>query len=108
MALLESPVMSDRSSLSARPVYKALHRPMTLCGVERRLFIGALMMGALTFKIFMSLLAGTLVTLVLYGFGLWATRRDPQMLPIIFASSRSRTRYDPLKHERSPAEVRPC
>jgi type IV secretory pathway VirB3-like protein len=90
-----------------RPVYKALHRPMTLCGVERRLFIGALMIGALTFRLFMSLLAGSLVTLALYVFGLWATQRDPQMLRIVLTSSRVRVRYDPAKHCPCEIEVRP-
>ena len=102
--------MSHRNTLHvARPVFKALHRPMTLCGVERRLFIGGLIVGALTFRLFMSLLAGVLVTLVLYVVGLWATRRDAQMLRIIFSSSRFRTRYDPLKHDQGQFEGgRPC
>jgi type IV secretory pathway VirB3-like protein len=91
-----------------RPVYKVLHRPMTLCGVERRLFIGALLMGALTFRIFMSLLAGSLVTLALYVFGWWATQRDPQMLRIVLSSSQFRTRYDQTKHCPREIEVRPC
>ena len=34
---------------SSRPVYKALHRPLSLCGVDRRLFFLALMLGAATF-----------------------------------------------------------
>jgi hypothetical protein len=40
-----------------RPVYKALHRPLTLCGVDRRLFFLALLMGAATFNLFYSFLA---------------------------------------------------
>lgn len=88
-----------------RPVYKALHKPLTLCGVERRLFIGALITGALTFRVFMSLLAGTLVTLALYVFGWWATQRDPQMLRVVFTSSRFTARYDPLKHAPDQIEV---
>ena len=35
-----------------RPVYKALHRSLTLCGVDRRLFFLALLMGAATFNLF--------------------------------------------------------
>ena len=35
----------------------------------------------------------------LYGFGLWATQRDPQMLRILLASSQARRRYDPGKHD---------
>ena len=39
--------MHDRPTY--RPVYKVLHRPLTVCGVERRLFFLALLMGAATF-----------------------------------------------------------
>ena len=44
-----------------RPVHKALHRPLTVCGVDRRLFFLALLMGAATFNLFYSFLAGLLV-----------------------------------------------
>ena len=44
----------------------------------------------------------------LYGFSLWATKRDPEMLRILLASSRVRRRYDPGKHERFNVEVTPC
>ena len=88
-----------------RPVCKALHRPLTICGIDRRLFFLALLLGAATFNLFYSFLAGLLVFGGLYGFGLWATHRDPEMLRILFASSRSRHRYDPGKHERFDIEV---
>ena len=41
----------------------------------------------------------------LYGFSLWATSRDPDMLRIVIASSGSRRRYDPGKHERFDVEI---
>ena len=60
-------------------VFKALHRPLTVCGVDRRLFFLALVVGAATFNLFYSFLAGLLVTAGLYVFALWATTHDPQM-----------------------------
>jgi type IV secretory pathway TrbD component len=93
---------------SQRRVYKAVHRPLTVCGVERRLFFLALLVGAVTFNLFYSLLGGVLMTTGLYIFGLWATARDPQMLRIVITSSRFRVRYDPAKHERCRLEIRPC
>src|SRR6202521_6390880 len=87
----------------SRPLYKALHRPLTVCGVDRRLFFLALILGAATFNLFYSFLAGLLIFLGLYGFALWATRRDPDMLRILLASSKTRRRYDPGKHP--PFEV---
>ena len=44
-----------------RPVYRALHRPLTVCGVDRRLFFLALLVGAATFNLFYSFLAGCLL-----------------------------------------------
>ena len=91
---------------SCRVVHKALHRPLTVCGVDRRLFFLALTMGAATFNLFYSFLAGLLMFFVLYGFALWATKHDPDMLRILLSSSRFRSRYDPLKHTRFDVEVR--
>jgi type IV secretory pathway VirB3-like protein len=98
--------MRDRPTY--RPVYKALHRPLTICGVDRRLFFLALMMGAATFNLFYSFFAGLLVAVSLFVFALWATKRDPEMLRILLSSSRFKTRYDGAKHARVEIEVRPC
>jgi type IV secretory pathway VirB3-like protein len=98
--------MHDRPTY--RPVYKALHRPLTIWGVDRRLFFLALLMGAATFNLFYSFLAGLLMAAGLYVFALWATARDPQMLRILLSSSRFRERYDPAKHAPFDVEVRAC
>jgi len=98
--------MKDRPTY--RPVYKALHRPLTICGVDRRLFFLALMMGAATFNLFYSFFAGLLIAVSLFVFALWATKRDPEMLRILLSSSRFKTRYDGAKHARVEIEVRPC
>lgn len=98
--------MHDRPTY--RPVYKALHRPLTVCGVDRRLFFLALMMGAATFNLFYSFLAGLLMFAGLYAFAFWATKRDPQMLSILLSSSRVKARYDAAKHVPVDLEVRRC
>ncbi|HKY20399.1 MAG TPA: VirB3 family type IV secretion system protein [Vicinamibacterales bacterium] len=98
--------MKDRPTY--RPVYKALHRPLTICGVDRRLFFLALTMGAATFNLFYSFLAGLLVAGSLFVFALWAMKRDPEMLRILLSSSRFKSRYDGAKHARVDIEVRPC
>ena len=90
-----------------RPVYKAMHRRLTVWGVERRLFFLAMLMGAATFNLFYSFLAGLLMFGSLYGFAWWATNRDPDMLRILLSSSRARRRFDPGKHERNDVEVAP-
>jgi type IV secretory pathway TrbD component len=83
-----------------RPVYRAVHRPLTVCGVDRRVFFLALLVGAATFNLFYSFLAGCLLFGALYGFALWSTSRDPQMLQILLRSGLLRVRYDAAKHNR--------
>ena len=73
----------------------------------RNLFL-ALLLGAATFNLFYSLIAGLLTCATLYLFALWATKRDPQMLRILLSSSRFRTRYDAVKHTPFEIEVRAC
>lgn len=90
---------------TSRPVYKVLHRPLTIWGVDRRLFFLSLIVGAATFNLFYSFLAGCLMFAGLYGGALWATRTDPEMLRILLASSNSRRRYDPAKHAWIDVEV---
>ena len=82
-----------------RTVYRALHRPLTVCGVDRRLFFLALLVGAATFNLFYSLLAGCLLFAFLYAFALWSTKHDPQMLQILLRSCANRPRYDAAKSE---------
>jgi len=97
--------MLDRPT--CRPVYKAVHRPLTVFGVDRRLFFLALLLGAAIFNLFYSFLAGLLTFAGLYGFGLFASATDPQMLSILLSSARTRRRYDPGKHEPFALEIRP-
>ena len=91
-----------------RPAYKALHRPLTVCGVDRRLFFLALLIAAATFNLLSSLFAGLLLFGGLYAVARWATQRDPQMLHILLSSSRGRAQYDAAKHVPVDLEVRPC
>jgi type IV secretory pathway VirB3-like protein len=93
------------TSLICRPVYKALHRPLTVFGVERKLFFLALTLGAATFNLFYSFAAGLLMFGGLYGFAWWSTTQDPELLRILLTSARARRRYDPAKHDRRDIEV---
>jgi type IV secretory pathway VirB3-like protein len=99
--------MSMQTRPAIRPVYKALHRPLTVCAVDRRLFFLALTAGAAVFNLFYSFLAGLITFAALYVFALCTTKRDPDMLRILLSSARFRTRYDALQHTRFVVEVRP-
>lgn len=86
-------------------VYKAVNRPLLMCGVERRLFFMALMLGAAVFNLFYSFAGGLLTTSAFYVFALWASRSDAQMLRILITSSGHRARYDCAKHMPLSVEV---
>jgi type IV secretory pathway VirB3-like protein len=101
-----SAALTSTSPVKVRPVVKALHRALTLCGVDRRLFFLALIAGAATFNLFYSLLAGLLVTVALYTAALVAAWQDPQFLAILLASGRGRRRYDLGKHASVNVELR--
>lgn len=80
-------------------VYRSLNRPLTILGVERRLFFLALVIGGTAFNFFSSLLTGLLMFSALFVFGRWATLTDPQILRILLNSSKFRSLYDPQKLE---------
>ena len=79
------------------PVYRTLHRPLTMLGVERKLFFFAMCMGAATFNMLSSLLGGILMFLLLYVFARWATNTDPQILRFMLSAAKFKAQYDPAK-----------
>jgi type IV secretory pathway TrbD component len=86
-------------------VYKALNKPLTILGAERKLFFVALVMGAATFNLFGSLLGGLLIFGSLFLMAQWATRTDPQILRILLNSSKFRREYDPAKYSEQSVQV---
>src|SRR2546423_11217965 len=87
------------------PIYKALNRPLTILGAERRLFFAALVLGAAVFNLFGSLLGGCVMFAVLLLPAQWATRSDPPILRILLNSGKFRKQYDPLKFKDSDIKV---
>ena len=85
-------------------VYRALNSPLTLLGVERRLFFFALVMGAAVFNLLHTFIGGILMFALLYWFARWATKTDPQVLRLMMNSAKARTQYDPMKF--SPISIR--
>jgi len=78
-------------------VYRTLHRPLTLLGVDRKLFFFAMCMGAATFNMLSSLLGGILMFVLLYVFARCATNTDPQILRFLLSAAKFKTQYDPAK-----------
>jgi type IV secretory pathway TrbD component len=63
--------------------HKAINKPLTILGAERKLFFVALIMGAAAFNLLGSLLDGILLFACLFLLAQWATRTDPQILRIL-------------------------
>ena len=84
--------MSAVNVPESRTVYRSLHRPLTVCGVDRRLFFLALLVGAATFNLFYSFLAGCLPFGVIYAFAWISTARHPQMLRSLLRAGQRRPR----------------
>ena len=89
---------AQTSPTEMRVVYKALHRPLTLCGVDRRLFFLSLLAGVIAFNLFYSFLAGCLLFAGLFACARWSTRHDPQFLQVLLRAGHAPRRYDPAKH----------
>jgi type IV secretory pathway TrbD component len=82
-------------------VYRSINKPLLFCGVDRRYFFFAVVFGAAVFNLLGSLFGGLAVFGVGYVFASWATKTDPQILPIILKPvinpERFHTVYDPGK-----------
>ncbi len=85
--------------LALHPVYRSVNRPLTILGVERRLFFLVLVAAGATLNFLGSLAAAAFV----FAAFLLAARRitgmDPEMLRILAGASRFRVRYDPGRFE---------
>jgi type IV secretory pathway TrbD component len=78
-------------------VYKAMNRPLTILGAERRLFFVALISGGAVFSLMQSLFGGIglfVVGVIVAGI---ATKHDVEILRVLFNSAKFRRRYDPMK-----------
>lgn len=84
-------------------VFKAMNRPLTILGAERRLFFVALVTGGSIFSLLHSLLGGIVFFMVGVVLARITTRHDVEILRVLFNSTKFRRRYDPLKW--TPARI---
>jgi type IV secretory pathway TrbD component len=89
----------------ANIVYKAVNKPLTILGAERRLFFAALILGGATFNLVGSLFTGFVIFIVLLISAQGTTRNDPQLLRILLNSTKFKRQYDPLKFHDARIEV---
>ena len=96
--------MSRSTSGRVSPVFKAMNRPLTVLGAERRLFFVALISGGAIFSLLHSLFGGIALFVIGVVIARRATKYDVEILRVLFNSSKFRRRYDPMKWE--PTEIR--
>lgn len=80
-------------------VYKAMNRPLTVLGAERRLFFVALITGGAIFSLIHSLVGGIGLFVVGVIVARIATRHDVEILRVLLNSGKFRRRYDPMKQD---------
>ncbi len=89
--------MSKPADGRVSPVFKAMNRPLTVLGAERRLFFVALISGGAIFSLFHSLLCGIGLFIVGVIIARIATKHDVEILRVLLNSGKFRRRYDPMK-----------
>ena len=87
-------------------VHKAMNRPLTILGAERRLFFVALIAGGTVFSLMHSLLGGILLFVVGVVLARIATKHDVEILRVLFNSGKFRRRYDPMQWEPTEIQIR--
>ncbi|WP_353071972.1 VirB3 family type IV secretion system protein [Tunturiibacter gelidiferens] len=87
-------------------VFKAMNRPLTVLGAERRLFFVALITGGAIFSMLHSLVGGIGLFIVGVIIARIVTKHDVEILRILFNSTKFRRRCDPMKWEPTEITVR--
>ena len=98
--------MSKPADGRVSPVFKAMNRPLTVLGAERRLFFVALISGGAIFSLLHSLLGGIGLFIVGVLIARIATKHDVEILRVLFNSGKFRRRYDPMKWESTAITIR--
>jgi type IV secretory pathway TrbD component len=86
-------------------VYKAMNRPLTVLGAERRLFFVALIAGGAVFSLMHSMIGGIGLFVVGVIIARIATKHDVEILRVLFNSGKFRRRYDPMKTDATEIRI---
>src|ERR1700721_963140 len=97
--------MSKPADGRVSPVFKAMSRPLTVLGAERRLFFVALISGGAIFSLLHSLIGGIVLFIVGVVIARRATKYDVEILKVLFNSGKFRRRYDPMKWETTEIRI---
>ena len=78
-------------------VYKAINKPLTVMGCDRRLFFASMTLAAGIWNLLDTLVGGILTAAVALLVGRHITSTDPQLPRIVLNSGKFRPEYDPFK-----------
>ena len=93
------------NAVRSNKVFKAMNRPLTILGAERRLFFVALISGGAVFSLMHSLLGGILLFVAGVVIAQRATKYDVEILRVLMNSARFHRRYDPMKWESTAIQI---
>lgn len=97
--------MSTAAGGRVNPVFKAMNRPLTVLGAERRLFFVALISGGAIFSLLHSLIGGLGLFIVGVIIARIATKHDVEILRVLMNSTKFRRRYDPIKADETEISI---
>jgi len=97
--------LSQSAERRANKVFKAMNRPLTVLGAERRLFFVALISGGSIFSLLHSLFGGIGLFIVGVIVARIATKHDVEILRVLLNSSKFRRRYDPMKDDETQIRI---
>lgn len=81
--------------MKTHPVFRALDKPLTILGVERKFFFSILILSFGLFQASKVLLPALMVFFILWLIAKAAMQSDPRLFEILIRGSRFASRYDP-------------
>jgi type IV secretory pathway VirB3-like protein len=87
-------------------VYKALHKPLLIFGIERKIFGGVVAIAYLIHYATQSFLAAICTFVLCAVIGYIVTKKDPIYFQVLMQSFKFKTIYDAAKHEMPKVEIR--
>lgn len=87
-------------------VYKALHKPLLIFGIERKIFGGVVAIAYLVHYATQSFLAAICTFVLCAVIGYIVTKKDPIYFQVLMQSFKFKTIYDAAKHEMPKVEIR--
>lgn len=94
------------TEIRVNTVFKALHKPLLIIGIERKMFAGIIFAGYLMQFATRSILAGLCVGAIGIIAGRYLTSKDSIFMSVLLQAAHFKTIYDAAKHTPGKVEIR--